>query len=197
GVATQGFPQVLMRSKDGERKWQEAPPEGWRTTYQRRSLSNWIVDVDEGAGHLLARVMVNRLWQHHFGRGLVATASDLRLQGDQPSHPELLDWLATELIRNSWSLKHIHRLILTSATYRQGTAFDRGKAAVDPDNKYLWRRAPRRLEAEVIRDSLLAVAGQLDGRMFGPGTLSADPKRRPVYFLLQRSRPRPPLGLFS
>jgi len=196
-VVTQSFPQVLTRAKEGAKKWQEAPPAGWRTTYQRRSLSNWIVDVDEGAGHLLARVMVNRLWQYHFGRGLVATASDFGLQGERPSHPELLDWLATELIRNGWSLKHIHRLILTSATYRQGTAFDKSKAAIDPDNKYLWRHVPRRLEAEVIRDSLLSVAGQLDGRMFGPGTLKADHKRRSIYFFVKRSQLSPMMVLFD
>ena len=94
GVATQGFLQVLTRSAEGEKHWQVAPPKGWRTSYRRRSLANWITDVEYGAGHLLARVIVNRLWQHHFGRGIVATPSDFGLQGDRPTHPELLDFLA-------------------------------------------------------------------------------------------------------
>src|SRR5262249_14578252 len=149
GVAAQSFLQVLMGHPAGEKRWQESPPAGSRTSYRRRSLANWLTDVEHGAGHLLARVIVNPLWQHHFGRGIVNTPSDFGLQGEKPTHPELLDWLASELIDSGWSLKHVHRLILTSAAYRQATTFDRAKSAIDPENKLLWRRVPRRLEAEV------------------------------------------------
>jgi mono/diheme cytochrome c family protein len=197
GVASPGFLQVLMRSPRQEKRWQVSPPPGWRTSYRRRSLANWITDVDQGAGRLLARVIVNRLWQHHFGRGIVATPSDFGLQGERPTHPELLDWLASELIANGWRLKPLHRLMMTSAAYRQGTSFDARKSSVDPDNRLLWRRIPRRLEAEVIRDSLLAVAGRLDRRMFGPGTLNPRHDRRSIYFFVKRSELPPMMVLFD
>src|SRR5689334_9492 len=96
--AAQSFLQVLMSSPDGASHWRLDQPKGWRTSYRRASLARWITDVDAGAGHLLARVVVNRLWQHHLGRGIVATPSDFGNQGERPSHPELLDWLATELV---------------------------------------------------------------------------------------------------
>jgi hypothetical protein len=160
-------------------------------------MANWMTDVEFGAGHLLARVAVNRLWHHHFGRGIVSTPSDFGLQGDRPTHPELLDWLASELISSGWSLRHVHRLIVTSAVYRQATTHDRGKAAVDPDNRLLWRRTPLRLEAEVLRDSLLAVSGQLDRRMFGAGTLDPNQKRRSIYFFVKRSQLVPMMVLFD
>jgi hypothetical protein len=197
GVATQSFLTLLMRSPEGEKHWQESPPAGWRTSYRRRSLANWITDVDQGAGHLLARVIVNRLWQFHMGRGIVGTPSDFGLQGDRPTHPELLDWLASELIANGWKLKPLHKQIMLSAAYRQGTHNDKAKVAIDPDNRWLWRRTPRRLEAEVIRDSLLAVGGQLDHRMYGPGTLDVKMKRRSIYFFLKRSQLIPMMVLFD
>jgi hypothetical protein len=197
GVADPGYLQVLMRSPNQEKHWQAAPPAGWRTSYRRRALAEWITDADEGAGHLLARVIVNRLWQHHLGRGIVATPSDFGQQGERPTHPELLDWLAGELIHNGWHLKPIHKLIMTSAVYMQGGEFDRQRAAVDPDNRLLWRRPPRRLEAEVIRDSLLAVSGSLDPRMFGPGTLDIAQKRRSIYFFVKRSQLVPTMVLFD
>jgi mono/diheme cytochrome c family protein len=197
GVAEPGYLQVLMRSPDQEKHWQVPPPPDWRTSYRRRALAEWITDVDGGAGHLLARVIVNRLWQHHLGRGLVATPSDFGQQGERPTHPELLDWLAGELIRNGWRLKPIHKLIMTSAVYMQGGEFDKQRAAVDAENRLLWRRAPRRLEAEVIRDSLLAVSGSLDPRMFGPGTLDVSQKRRSIYFFVKRSQLVPTMVLFD
>ncbi len=197
GIASQGFLQVLMRDGATEKRWQETPPTGATTPYQRRSLANWMTDAEKGGGHLLARVIVNRLWQHHFGRGLVATPSDFGLQGDRPTHPELLDYLAGELIRNEWRLKPIHRLIMTSAAYRQGTATNAEHVAIDPDNKFLWRKSPQRLEAEVIRDSLLSVAGQLDRRMFGAGSLDPNMKRRSVYFFMKRSQLIPMMTLFD
>jgi hypothetical protein len=113
--------------------------------------------------------MVNRLWHYHFGRGIVETPSDFGHNGGRPSHPELLDWLASELIRSGWSLKRVHRLILTSATYQQSSAPRADGLKVDAAARLLWRFPPRRLEAESIRDSMLAASGVLDERMGGPG----------------------------
>ncbi len=197
GAATQGFLQVLMPGPDQEKRWQVAPPAGWRTSYRRRSLANWMTDVDEGAGRLLARVIVNRLWQHHFGRGIVATPSDFGTQGDKPTHPELLDWLAKELIDGGWKLKHIHKLMMTSAAYIESSADDKAKETMDPDDRLLWRFAPRRLEAEAIRDSILAVSGQLDPTMYGPGTLDPMQKRRAIYFTIKRSQLIPMMTQFD
>jgi hypothetical protein len=196
-VAQPGFLRVLSASSADEAAWQVEPPKGWRTSYHRTSLANWITDVDQGAGSLLARVIVNRVWQHHFGRGLVATPSDFGAQGERPSHPELLDWLAGELIRNDWRLKPIHRLIMTSAVYRQSARIDPAKDQDDHANTLVWRVPRRRLEAEVIRDAMLSVAGQLDARMFGPGTLDEAQRRRSVYFTVKRSRLIPMLVLFD
>jgi hypothetical protein len=136
-------------------------PEGER----RAALARWIV----GSGSsLAARVVVNRIWQHHFGAGIVPTPSDFGANGIPPSHPELLDWLATELIRSGWSLKHVHRLILLSSTYRQASAPRERALAADADARLLWRFPPRRLEAEAIRDGILSVSGALDLAMGGP-----------------------------
>jgi hypothetical protein len=197
GEATQSFLQVLMTGAEGEKQWQQQPPADWRTSYRRRALADWIADTEHGAGHLLARVIVNRLWHYHFGRGIVATPSDFGAQGTPPSHHELLDWLARELIRHEWQLKPIHKLILTSAAYQQGSAIDPAKAAIDPDNVYLWRWSPRRLEAEAIRDSLLAITGELDRTMYGPGTLDEAMQRRSIYFTVKRSKLIPMLQLFD
>ncbi|HEY1861898.1 MAG TPA: DUF1553 domain-containing protein, partial [Gemmataceae bacterium] len=196
-VATQSFLQVVMRNPDAEKHWQVAPPAGWHTSYRRRSLAAWMTDVEEGAGGLLARVIVNRLWQHHLGRGIVGTPSDFGFQGDRPTHPELLDWLASELIRNGWRLKPIHKLILMSNLYMENGEFDKKKAEIDPDNRLLWRHPPHRLEAELIRDSLLAVSGTLDEKMFGPGTLDLGQKRRSIYFFVKRSQLIPTMMLFD
>jgi hypothetical protein len=136
-------------------------PEGER----RRRLADWIASPDNP---LTARVLVNRLWQYHFGRGLVASPSDFGFSGERPSHPELLDWLADDLVRSGWSVKHLHRLIMRSATYRQSGRPNPEAAAVDADDRLLWRFAPRRLEAEAVRDALLSVGGQLNPRMGGP-----------------------------
>ena len=197
GEATQGFLQVLMRGGKTEKSWQVAAPDGWRTSYRRRSLANWITDIEHGAGHLLARVIVNRLWQHHLGRGIVNTPNDFGLQGELPTHPQLLDWLALELIENGWRLKPLHKQIVMSATYRQSAAHDAAKLKADPQNKLLWRRTPARLEAEVIRDSILKVSGQLDERMFGAGTLDERMLRRSIYFMIKRSKLIPSMQLFD
>ncbi len=148
---------------------------------RRMALADWIASP---ANPLTARVMVNRLWQGHFGTGLVETSSDFGLMGTRPSHPELLDWLAAEFLRAGWSLKHMHRLIVLSATYRQAQvsppAADPAAGAAEPptpadprladaEARLLWRFPRRRLEAEAIRDSMLAVSGRLDRRMFGRG----------------------------
>ena len=137
---------------------------------RRQALADWIASP---TNPLTARVMVNRIWQGHFGTGLVETPSDFGRSGMKPSHPELLDWLAAEFIRGGWSLKHLHRLIVLSDTYRQ-KGFGRKEAAeaaatLDADNRLLWRFPTRRLEAEAIRDSLLAVSGRLNPAMFGRG----------------------------
>lgn len=142
----------------------QATPEQER----RRALADWIASPDNP---LTARVMVNRIWQGHFGTGLVETASDFGRSGMMPSHPELLDWLAGEFIRSGWSVKHMHRLILMSQTYRQssGTSGETEAQDMDADVRLLWRFPARRLEAESIRDSMLAVSGQLDVNMYGRG----------------------------
>jgi hypothetical protein len=133
---------------------------------RRLALANWITDR---GNPLTARVMVNRLWHYHFGRGLVDTPSDLGRHGGVPSHPELIDWLAAEFMEHDWDIKHIHRLIVTSAAYRQSSAATKAGLAADAQDRLLWRYPPRRLEAETIRDAILAVSGALDRTMGGPG----------------------------
>ena len=186
GVAAQGFLQVLNRDSDLAR-WKWEAPTGAKYSGRRRTFANWMTDVEHGGGTLMARVTVNRLWQYHFGRGLVATPNDFGRTGALPSHPELLDYLAGELIRSGWKLKSIHRLILTSAAYRQSTAADKAKFAADPENALFLRFAPRRLEGESIRDSILSVSGLLDETMFGAGTLKESSVRRSIYFKIKRS----------
>ncbi len=196
--AQQSFLQVLMPAGKKIDDWKVAPPSGWeRTSFRRATLSKWITDVKEGAGPLAARVMVNRLWQHHFGRGIVGTPNDFGLQGDTPTHPELLEWLANDLVSNGWKLKRLHKLIMQSAVYQQSGEFDEARAKIDRENQLIWRRAPRRLEAEAIRDSMLSVSGQLDATMFGPGTLDQNMKRRSVYFFIKRSGLIPMMMLFD
>jgi mono/diheme cytochrome c family protein len=197
GIAPQGFLQVLMTAPEREKHWQLAPPSGWRTSYRRRALANWITDVDQGAGHLLARVIVNRLWQHHLGRGIVATPSEFGSRGERPSHPELLDWLAMELIRHDWRLKPIHKLIMSSSVYLQSSTIDESKARADRDNRLFWRRPRLRLEAEIIRDALLAVSGEMDTKMFGLGSLDESSKRRSIYFTVKRSKLLPMMQVFD
>jgi Protein of unknown function (DUF1553)/Protein of unknown function (DUF1549) len=152
-------------------------PENATDPERRAALAKWITDP---ANPLTARVIVNRLWQHHFGTGIVDTPSDFGRNGGKPSHPELLDWLASELAAQSppvakgglspaWSLKHIHRLIVTSATYRQASTANETGLAKDAQSRLLWRYPPRRIEAESLRDSILFVSGKLDLKMGGPG----------------------------
>ena len=197
GVATPGFLQVLMREPATEQRWQSPPPAGARFSGRRRALASWMTDTDHGAGALVARVIVNRLWQHHFGRGLVATPNDFGLQGAKPSHPELLEWLAAELVRNGWRLKPVHELIMTSEAYQRDTRAHQDAAHADPDNVLLARRTPQRLEAEAVRDSLLFVSGVLDPALFGPGTLDQASTRRSIYFTVKRSQMIPAMQAFD
>ena len=133
---------------------------------RRIALAKWITD---SRNPLFSRVIANRIWLHHFGSGLVETPSDFGINGGLPSHPGLLDWLANQLVQHDWSLKHIHRLILTSRTYQQASRFRATAAAKDAGNRLIWRQLPRRLEAEALRDSLLQISGSLNDEIGGPG----------------------------
>ena len=144
----------------------EFPSPDQRTTRRRLGLARWLVSPDNP---LTARVIVNRIWQQHFGHGLVRTANDFGLMGDPPTHPELLDWLADWFMHDAgWSLKKLHRLILTSNSWRMSKQSNPVYAAADADTRLLWRMPYRRLEVEAIRDSMLAVSGRLNPKMFGP-----------------------------
>src|SRR5206468_1486678 len=129
------------------------------STGRRTALARWITDPKNP---LTARVAVNHVWARHFGRPLVPTVFDFGKNGRPPAHPAVLDWLAAEFMDNGWSLKHLHRLLVTSRVYRMDSHSDSASAAQDPDNVYLCRMPPRRMEAEVVRDSVLALAGRLD-----------------------------------
>jgi uncharacterized protein DUF1553 len=153
---TPGFPEVLGGP--------EAPADSG-SGGRRAALARWLAHP---ANPLTARVMVNRIWQHHFGRGLVSTPSDFGTRGAAPSHPELLDWLAGEFLRSGWSLKTMHRLILTSAAYRQSSAATPESLARDPENRWLAHQNRTRLEGEVLRDSLLVISGRLNPARGGP-----------------------------
>jgi hypothetical protein len=135
--------------------------------------------------------MVNRLWQHHFGRGLVPTPSDLGTRGERPTHPELLDWLAVEFMESGWSVKRMHRLLLTSATYMQSSRAAPGVRAKDPDNVLLARKGLVRLEGEIVRDALLALGGRLDRRMGGPGVFPPLPAEMAKGFTGWKASPDP------
>lgn len=163
-VVKAGFPSVITGHQDPA-KIRLDPFKRWPTRSRRMALAEWIASPDNP---LTARVIVNRLWHWHFGRGIVRTPSDFGALSDGPSHEELLDYLALQLVNNKWSLKSIHKLIVMSATYRQTSLHTNTKAAeADPDNTLLWRFNRRRLEAEAIRDSVLAVSGRLNSEQFG------------------------------
>ena len=154
-------PAVLSEPAPTFPAWEESNP----TSLRRLALARWIADPDNP---LTARVIVNRVWQFHFGEGIVRTPSDFGLQGSPPTHPQLLDWLANWFIEHGWSLKKLHRLIMASNTYRMSKEWDPASGAEDPDNRLFWRVPYRRLEVEAIRDSMLAVSGRLNPRMYGP-----------------------------
>ena len=143
----------------------EIPPADGHTSGRRRALAEWLTSPDNP---LTARVAVNRIWHHHFGRGIVATLDNFGKMGDRPTHPELLDWLALEFQKRGWSYKQMHRLIMTSDAYKMSSQFaDEGDLAKDPDNEYLWRFRIQRLDAEAVRDAILTVSGTLNREMFG------------------------------
>jgi hypothetical protein len=162
-----GVPAVLVPRQP------EPPRPLAGSTGRRRWLTRWLTRPDNP---LVARVMVNRIWQHHFGRGLVATANDFGTMGEPPTHPELLDWLAAEFVARSWSVKALDRLIVLSSTYRTAAGDRPGVGKADPRAALLGRWRPRRLEAEAVRDSLLAVSGRLNPEMGGPGVYPPLPR---------------------
>lgn len=191
-------------------KWEKPAPES-RTSGRRLAFSNWLTDPNHP---LTSRVMVNRIWQHHFGEGIVATPDDFGRAGALPTHPEMLDWLAVEFVESGWDIKHMHRLIMTSSTYRQRSTLDevQHKSAhkLDPQNKLLWRQTLRRLEAESIRDAMLHVSGTIRGAMFDPasglqvmpdGEISvaenSNPNRRSIYLQNLRLKPVTMLNAFD
>ena len=207
-----GFLRVLMRDGRGPKDWQPRPEavHGLDAQFEPSKLgmlANWLTDVEHGAGALLARVIVNRLWQHHFGRGIVSTPNDFGKLGTEPTHPALLDWLASELIREGWKLKPIHRLIMNTAVYKQAAGANSVQARRDAGNEYLWHRRPLRMEAEVIRDHMLSVSGSLRTKMYGPSTPIGDRKnpfrdtpdtwRRSVYLMSPRLILHPVLKIFD
>jgi hypothetical protein len=181
--------------------------QGMQTSGRRLALARWLT----APGHpLTARVHVNRMWKHHFGRGLVATVANFGQTGSRPTHPELLDWLATEFVGSGWRLKAMHRLMVTSTAYRQTSDLDPVKKAADPRNELLGAWRPRRHEGEVVRDSLLAVAGKLHDQRFGPpapvaprgdGAVETDDtpqcNRRSIYLIVRRSQHVTLLDLFD
>ncbi len=185
-------------------EFQWTPPEAEaRTSGRRLAFARWLTQPDHP---LTARVMVNRIWLHHFGEGIVATPEDFGTLGASPSHPQLLDWLAREFVESGWSIKHIHRLIMTSNAYRQRSAIVESEQTreneVDPENRMLWRQRLRRLDAEPLRDAMLCAAGLLDRTMFGhPIPVARRPdgevsiadgqneRRRSIYVQILRGNP--------
>jgi hypothetical protein len=208
-------PGVLTVASKTEPLFEE-PPAHAPTSWRRRGFAEWLASAENP---LTARVMVNRIWQQHFGEGLVRTPNNVGKMGERPTHPELLDWLATEFVRTGWSVKAMHRLILNSETYQMSSNDIAANVAIDGDNRYLWRMPRRRLEAESIRDSIMAIAGNLDRTVGGPAVLpyidpalfqssskrtwngrpDSDPStwRRSVYVFSKRSIPLPLLDVFD
>ncbi|WP_236626044.1 DUF1553 domain-containing protein [Rhodopirellula baltica] len=172
-----GFPAMLSSGADAHDYWKKAQ-EAYneigepKSTLQRRALADWITDTDRGGGALLARVIVNRVWHHHFGKGIVHTTSDFGVNGDAPSHPALLEYLTKAFVDSGWSLKTLHREILSSAVWQQAStreASDERGLDVDLGNELLWKMNPQRLEVEVLRDAMLAVSDTLNLQAGGPG----------------------------
>ena len=194
----------------------EIAPQHGRTSGRRRALAEWLVSPDNP---LTARVIVNRIWSHHFGRGIVATLDNFGKMGELPTHPELLDWLAVEFVEQGWSVKQLHRLLMTSETYRASSQWtSEDNMRVDPQNKLVWRYQSRRLDAEIVRDSILAVSGGLRRDVGGPAVFPALPAevlsqmshgiwnkqkdgpevwRRSVYIYRKRGLPFPLLETFD
>jgi len=157
-------PGVLSVAARGEYNFPSPPPTA-STTWRRRGFAEWVASPENP---LTARVMVNRLWQHHFGEGIVRTPSNFGKMGEQPSHPELLDWMAREFIARGWSMKTMHREMMNSQLYQMASLDSTANLKIDPENRYFWRMPRERMEAEVIRDGILAVSGSLDRTLGGP-----------------------------
>ena len=188
------------------------PAAGEQSTGRRTALARWLTDP---SNPLAARVMVNRIWHYHFGKGISGTPSDFGVMGERPSHPELLDWLAAEFVRSNWSIKHMHRLILASAAYQQSSTFQEAASKVDDGNRLLWAFPRQRLEGEVIRDSALAVSGLLNPKLGGPSVFpelpagmaaprggwklsaSDERNRRSVYIFVRRNTRYPMLDAYD
>ena len=172
----------------------------WHHTGRRLTLAKWLTEPDHP---LTSRVFVNRLWQFHFGEGIVASVDDFGAMGARPTHPELLDWLAVDFVESGWDIKRMHRQIMLSAVYRQASSEYPDKMSADPANKLLWRKSPLRLDAEALRDSMLAVSGLLNTTMFGefdpikeardgqylPDDEEGPRNRRSLYLAQSRTRP--------
>jgi hypothetical protein len=156
-----GEPQTVIRQGSG-----------------RRELARWVASA---TNPLTARVIVNRVWQWHFGDGLVRTPSNFGMNSEPPSHPKLLDWLAAQFVADGWSLKKLHRRIMLTAAYRRSSVADLDQVSRDPENRWLGRFTPRRLDAEEVRDALLFVSGHLDQTQGGPAADDIDTPRRSVY----------------
>jgi hypothetical protein len=152
----------------------EIPPADGRTSGRRRALAEWL---SSSSNPLPARVIVNRIWHHHFGRGIVATLDNFGKMGESPTHPQLLDWLAVEFMNRGWSIKQMHRLIMTSEAYQMASTFeDAADREKDPQNQYLWRFRGQRLDAEIVRDSILAASGSINLTIGGPPVFPPLPK---------------------
>jgi hypothetical protein len=186
-----GYPVVL----DGQPLKVPATQPTEVSTGRRTALAKWLMQPNHP---LTTRVMVNRIWQYHFGRGLVGTSSDFGKLGDRPTHPELLDYLAVRLVKDNWQMKGLHKLIMMSSAYRQSSsiAMPAEARAKDPDDKWLWKYPPRRLDAEQIRDSMLLVSGELKEEMYGPSVDPATP-RRSIYTKIIRNNRDPLLEAFD
>src|SRR5262249_39240407 len=189
---------------------------GVASTGRRTALANWLAD---GANPLTTRVMANRIWQYHFGRAIAGSASDFGMMGERPTDPQLLDYLTATFVENGWSIKKMHRLIMLSNAYQQSSEFREEAARIDPSNKLWWRFDRRRLEGEVIRDSMLSVSGLLNLKMGGPGVFaplppgvsrpgsrylnwntekdSAEINRRSAYIFVKRNLPYPMFESFD
>ena len=181
-------PGVLTVAARAEPAFGPAPPEA-KTSWRRKHFADWIASPDNP---LTARVMVNRIWQHHFGEGIVRTPSNFGKTGMRPSHPDLLDWLAAEFVESGWSIKHMHRLMLTSEAYRMASLDLPGNLAKDRDNRYFWRQSRSRHEVEVIRDQMMAVAGTLNRTIGGP---AVRPYIDPTLFQSSTDRTWPGLAI--
>lgn len=166
-----------------------------KTTGRRSALADWIVRPDNP---FTARVMVNRIWQHHFGSGLVSTPNDFGMLGEPPTHPDLLDWLASEFVKGGWLMKPMHRIIMTSHAYRQTARYEPSQTenTIDPSNRFLWRYPPTRLSAEQVRDAMLVLSGELKQRDGGPSQGNGSPVRS-LYIKKMRNSPNQVVQCFD